>query len=314
MSDVTFQFGVVPNRYQDVVQRAAVLYQLRGVSRDSQDVRGKTTELLDQWRARIGSLTAAGWDPSASGTNRYSILYVRNCKPSFAITGHRTRCCTRQTICPWCYARWVRKVWMVIDADFPAPDQLPANPDEVEAGHEFRAITLDEESIEPVRRHSTTFRYRMIERCHEFVRPVLPTEDSISTTIPQQLHTLLTGVAESRGRLVELVNPVGAFLYTTLEPTADATAWKITHRQLFKMQQGHDLPVELAAATNGYINRYDRPTRREIMQTVARVCRYPAGLMAGDADRTVQLLTAARDMRFKSNAFYRSFRSVTRYE
>lgn len=204
---------------------------------------------------------------------------------------------------------------MIIDADFPAPDPIPPTPDETEAGRELRSIFLDQEPAEPEgRRHSNTFRYWMIERYHEFVRPVLPTEEGVSTTIPQQLHTLLTGIVDGRSQLIEMVNPVGAFLYTTVEPTEDTTGWRIKHRQLFKLPQGHDLPERIVTATNGHINRYDRPTRREIMQTVARVCRYPVALMTGDPDRTVQFLTVSRGMRFRSHACYRSFRNTTLYE
>ena len=117
-----------------------------------------------------------------------------------------------------------------------------------------------------------------------------------------------------RQQIVQLVDPVGAFLYTTIEPTDDLQHWKIHHRQLFKLLPDQQFPADIAAATNGRVKREDRPTRREVMQAVAHVCRYPTALITGDAERTVQLLTARQHVRFKSNASFRGFRTPKQYE
>ncbi len=311
MADVEFQFYGVPNRYQDIVQRMAVLYPFRGQSRNSDDVRRQTQEMLDQWRARIGSLTSAGWEPHLGARSQHSISFVRNCKPTFAISGHRTRCCNLNMLCPFCYARWVREIWMAIDADFPAPDPIPRTVDEEAAGRELRAIMLDEEPEEPVRQFNNVFRFHVVERHHYFTRPVLPLDNQQGITLTQNLTGLLQNIVQGRRQLIEMVDPVGAFVYTTLEPFNNGTEWRIHHRQIFKLTPEQDIPTPLAESTRGRITRYNRPTRRDILQIVARVCRYPKGLITGNPDRTVQLLATRRAIKFHSFARFRSFRQST---
>lgn len=316
MSDVKFQFYDVPNRYQDVIQRMAVLYPLRGVCANMDAVREKTSELLDQWRARIGSLTAEGWMPRVTDAvyRSHSIMYARNCKPTFAISGHRTRACTLAVICPFCYARWVRELWMLIDANFPAPDPTPVQPgDELEQQNQ-RVIMLDDSVVDQVRRPTNTYRYRMIERHHRFYRPVLPEDNPDGITVEQNLRDLLDNIEASRAGLIKEVDPVGAFLYTTIEPHQQGQQWKIHHRQIFKVLPGHELPERISAGTNGSIAYSDRPTRRDVLQAVANVCRYPRGLLTGEVERVVQLLNVRRNIQFRGCARFRSFRQTVTYE
>ncbi len=314
MSDVKFQFYAVPNRYQDVIQRMAVLYPLRGQASDADGVRRHTQDLLDQWRARIGALTSAGWEPRQGSSSNHSILYARNCIPTFAITGHRTRCCMHKLICPFCYARWTRDIWRSIDADFPVPDPVEPTPEETEAGRELRSIMLDTDVEEQPRAHQNVFRFHLVERHHYFFRPVLPEDNSQGITLAQNLAGLLNNIEEGRSRLVSLVDPIGAFVYTTLEPWNQGQQWRIHHRQIFKLLPGQDIPEEIVASTTGRITRFQRPTRKDILKVVARVCSYPKGLITGSAERTVQLLAVRRAINFRGYGRFRSFRTTTEYE
>lgn len=310
MSDVEFQFYGVPNRYQDVIQRMAVMYAIRQPARTLDDVRDMTALLLDQWRARVGALISAGWEPNIGARSQHSILYARNCKPTFTISSHRTRPCKNTAVCPWCYARWVRDVWRSIDANMPAPDLVEPTPEEIAAGRELRSIVIDDGDPDPPRRHTTEFRYHLVERHHYFYRDVLPEPNPGGLTISTNLEGLLNNIEEQRTALVRMVDPAAAFLYNTLEPWEQGRQWKIHSRQLFKLLPEHDFPAQVVEATQGRVVRHTRPTRREVIQIVARICRYPVDLMIGDPDRTVELLHTRRRIRFRSYVRYRGFRQT----
>ena len=314
MSDVIFKFQAVPNRYQDVIQRMAVLYALRQPAQTAHDVVELTQQLVDQWRARIGALTSAGWEPSAGTRANHSILYARNCKPTFVMTLQRTRPCHNRLVCPFCYARWVREVWQMIDAEFPAPDPVAPTTEETEAGRVLRSIALDTESEEPALPHRTTFRFHLVERHHYFTRPVLPEGNPQGLTLFQNLAGLLNNIEQQRSAVVDMVDPVGAFIYTTIEPDEQRQHWRLHHRQIFKLTPDQEFPKSIEDATSGRLTRYDRPTRKDILQIVARVCRYPVTLITGDPERTVQLLTARRNTNFRGYSRFRSFRRTRQYD
>ena len=309
MSDVEFQYGNVPNRYQDVIQRMTTLYPLRGIGTTDAQVKAKVRELHEQWRARVGSLTTAGWEPSQGARAQHSILYARNCLPTFVLTNRKTRPCKNRLLCPFCYARWTREVWQAIDGNFPAPDPIEEIAEaESEAGRELRSIMPDDD-VEDREHHTTVFRFHLVERHHTFYRPVVAGDNTLAHT----LAGLLQDIENQRKNVVRLVDPVGAFIYTTLEPTDDCREWKIHHRQLYKMIPEQDFPQEIADNTTGSVTRFERPTRRVILSATARACRYPIKLMTGDAERTLQLLDVRRRSNFRGHARFRSFRN-SRYE
>jgi len=308
MSDIEYEFSAVPNRYQDVVQRMAVLYALyRPVGDNNDAIRSITKATLDGWRARVGTLTAAGWEPSRGQRAAHSILYARNCKPTFVMTDKRTRPCNNRLVCPFCYARWVRQVWMQIDSCFPAPSRPGPSAEELELGRELRAITLDEEPIEDEDRR-VQFPWHLVERHHTFYMDVVPADNPLDLDVRGYLVELLRNLQDIRGNTVRRVDPVGAFIYTTVEPSEDGRQWKFHHRQLFKLTANHEFSPELVSQTDGPVVRHVRPTRRVILQAVARACRYPIALMRGDAERTVQLLEARRALNFRGHSRFRSFR------
>lgn len=304
MPDVDFTLYAVPNRYQDVVQRMAVLSAIRQPAWTSDQVRELTVKLIDQWRARVGSLTSAGWEPSTGNRAQHSILYARNCRPAFVMTSPPTRPCRNVLVCPWCYARWVRDVWAVIDTDMPAPDP-PVTPDETtEDGREYRSIILDTANDEPVDNRAF-FRFHLLERHHTYYRPLTDG----GRTVEQTLTVLMNGIAQSRKLLVDRVDPIGAFIYTTIEPwERGQQQWKIHNRQVFKLTPEQDFPADIVQSTHGRVTRYERPTRKEILRIIARTCRYPVELITGDADLTARLIMTRRAIRFRGHERFRSFR------
>ena len=309
MSDLTFELGAVPNRYQDVVQRMAVLYELRRVAETTAEVGPLTEDLIRQWRARIGAITNGGWSPRLAARGANAVNFARNCRPTFVISRPATRPCNHRLICPFCYARWVREIWQQIDGNFPAPDP-EAEEEHAFNGREMRALLLDDETLtDENRTHSSTFRFHLVARKHTFYRDVLPSPNPHGMTVPEHLTDLLADIRVRRAEIIKMVDPVGAFLYTTIEPWNGGTQWKMCHRQLFKMLPTKEFPSEIAIHTNGYVTRYARPTRKVIMKAVAKACQYPAGLMTGDAERTVELLAARQQSNFRGYGKFRSFRN-----
>ena len=310
MSDVEYNLLDVPNRYQDVIQRMAVMHALRAqLPNTDEQVRAATYAMIEQWRARIGTLAAAGWEPKTGPNCQHVIAYARNCRPTFCMTTYKMRPCSNRLICPWCYARWVREVWMNIDGSFPAPDPIEPDPLELEAGREFRSIVLENGVSDAGQSHRTVFRFHLVERHHVFYRPVVPTDNPRGITLADQLTGILQQVELRRKEIVRQVDPVGAFIYTTVEPYDQGRQWKLHHRQLFKMTPEQDFPANIAENTNGSLRRFARPARRVILQAVARACRYPTALMVGDAERTVQLLDIRRRSNFRGHARFRGFRN-----
>jgi len=302
MNDTSFEFGAVPNRYPDKVQRIAVLHRLQQQSSSAEEIRDSVQRLVGRWRARINELVTAGWSPRSTGDIKHNIMYARNCKPTFVMTEQRTRPCRSVLVCPFCYARWVRDVWQVIDGNFPPGRYPDAEIDE--EGRELRAIELTPPATQETRR--TEFRYKLVLRQHEFTRPVVPDENDMPAS--QHLASILKSIVENRKVIIDMVDPVGAFMYTTIEPTQDRMNWLIKHRQLFKLEQAHPIPEALVQATKGSIDPFCRPTRAIVLKAVAMACAYPVGLMQGDPDMVVDLLAARSAVKFKGSAKIRSFR------
>jgi len=302
MTDVTFKFGNVPGRYIDKVQRIAVLYPLRDVAAHTEDVLRKTQEVVEQWRARVGSLTELGW--LSQGKKAHTTTYLRNCTPAFVMAYPLTRPCGLKSICPSCYARWVRKIWERLDAEL-----MPAEDTGV-ATRETRGLTIPRTASQPPVRRRVTGQFHLIERRHTFYRPVID-EQAPDMTVEQYLAILLRNIQQQRSETVQLVDPVGAFLYTTIEPVRRGTAWKIQHRQLFKLTPDQVFPEKLVTGVNGHVNRHDLQTidRDDLVQIIGRICHYPTKLMTGDPLRVLQLLYVRGYVKFRSNESFRSFRN-----
>jgi len=296
MADYEFTFHGEPQRYVDIVQRLAVLYPLRKRSQGF-SVTAETIKLQEQWRARIGNLTNQGW---LSGNTSHSVLYARNCVPTFALANPITRTCRNYTICPFCYARRVREVWQRIDSCFPAPDPVELTEEEQSLGREFRNVLIDPDDT-PTTQRQPEFRYHMLFRKHTFNREVTDGNGVI-----EALRKLMQQITSARASFIRLIDPVGALLYTTFEPNTEGTKWVITNRQLLKIRADVATPERLTAV--GKCERIERPTRKLICRYVAQTCRYPVGLMTGDPERTKQLLETKKSMKFRTHMSYRGFR------
>lgn len=298
MRDLEFELGAVPQRYQDVVQRMAVLNRLRGIAGTPNDVRKHTYELIEQWRARIGALTNAGWIKKASN-GMVTWAPLRNCLPTFTVTtGRPLRVCRHAVICPFCYARDVRENWLLVDADLQRTNKLQEP--------EIENMTEDTESETPEAFSSWESPYHWIERRHTFRRPTCIETNDIAT-VTSTLISLLKTTADSRSSFVSRINPVGAFVFVTVVPTDDCTEWEFVSRQLLKIRKDAMIPDDVVANTNGVVRRHTHPTRAVMVRAVARTWAYPVGMMTGNPIMTALLLNIRKSTRFRAAAAYRQF-------
>src|SRR4051812_8062563 len=94
---------IVLTRYVDLVQILAVLSPCFGGTRVP-EVLGQAAAIRMRWRTRVAALKALGYAPlvAEEATANHALL-MRDCRPTFAITGSKGRCCHRNYICPFCW-------------------------------------------------------------------------------------------------------------------------------------------------------------------------------------------------------------------
>jgi len=279
--DREWTFGVVPRRLVDEVQLQAVLYPLTGrlgarnmpLADEEQIIRESTALLVDLWRSRLSSLTELGWVPDPGSPN--SATYCRNCLPTFATATPRTRTCCRRYICPFCWARWVRSVWLNIEKAFPKPAK---NGD------------------------SAIFPFHLVEHYHTLTVPPLP-DDAVNWNPVTWIGAYVKELVSYRGEAIRRIQAPGAFSLTTVEPVR--RGWRIRHRRLYKVAADYEIEED---TLRGYVTRHERPSKTVIAKTVGRVCRYPRCLLRGDPERVFEWLTARQHFPTRLAAAFGAFR------
>ncbi len=199
MSDTYFTPLFIPQTYADRVQRSAVLYQLTGVPTSDKAVADATFQVLRRWRTFLTLMAGYGWSPRQDATmDSGDMQYARNCRPSFMHCRPQTMLCRLDYICPFCYARWVRRVWEMVDLVFPNPRSLEPPPlqisiDEPEdSARQSRVIELP---CEPTPPPPGDYPYWLIERWHETNWPYLPSEEYREASELQPLRRSVREVA-----------------------------------------------------------------------------------------------------------------------
>jgi hypothetical protein len=325
-SDFDFEFRWVPNTYQARIQRAAVLYPTMGIAHTARGISKKTGNLVRVWRARIAVLADAGWSPRKD--NR-GIVYARNCAPAFVYAVPTSRPCSLRGICPFCYARWVREIWMRVDGAFPynraatgaeeyltlsraahgrqASNDLPRVhlPEEQEShmdGRRLRSIVLDDDDV-----HDMVFPYHLVEVHSRGFSPYV--YDGM--TGAALCRRVLTDLVAIRARRMRRIRALGSFVTTTVVPTPDG--WRVRQHELHQVRPDYEIPVH----PRSRVLRHTQPTRRHVFHAVVHVCRYPKMLLYGDAEQTALLMRCRQGHRDAVNpvptvrlsATYGAFRS-----
>lgn len=197
MSDAYFTPLFIPQTYADRVQRGAVLYPLTGEPSRDKPIADATFQVLRRWRNFLTLMAGYGWAPRQDALlDSDDMQYARNCRPTFIHCKPQTMTCKLEYICPFCYARWVRRVWEMVDLTFPNPNSLSPptlqiSIDEPEdSTRQERVIEMEDELVD----HPTdTYPYWLIERWHETNWPYLGTEEYREAA---ELQPLRRSVAE----------------------------------------------------------------------------------------------------------------------
>lgn len=269
---VEFTPGDVPGRYQDLIQRLAVLVPLFGTEAvEPEPVPRLTLKLVDRWRGRVMELAEAGL-PGLAGDDAkawQARKYAMNCLPTFAIVPQRTRCCRLREICPFCWAREVRETWMKIDRAFFAPTggKGPSAFDMVEVG---RDVPL------PLRVNSDRY------------GRVLPEGESI-----EALPEYFAGWAASRHGLIKKSEGLLAS-FQTIHIGFEGGRWVVGHRSILMIDHRGVSYGPKDHSQFRYFRHHGRPDRRTVMHAVAGACRYPTFLLRGDAGLVVRYLGARK--------------------
>lgn len=299
MTDRDYQFEWVPDTYAARVQRRAVLYPLCGLVTTPPEIIAATQNLVRCWRARLHSLREVGWEPRVA---QCQMQYVRNCPPTFAMARPHGRQCRLTYLCPFCYARWVREIWELVDNTFPNPryeisppqrsaeeiteldDDVPAlymSPGE-ETGRMNRVIDLTSGSGGDTA-VAREFPYHLLlrTRTEEFAF----TRGREGETHCDYAAHLLSRLGHARGVTIKQMKTLGAITLTTMEPTNGH--WLVSHRELHIVPNDYVCP-DVA----GELLRVARPTRRELFTAVASAFRYPRQMLYGDAEMVRVVLEA----------------------
>lgn len=287
--DIQFQPEYLPDRYQDRVQRAAVLHRLRRRSHSLKQMTAATITLVGAWRFRLHELYDVGWQPAgetATATAQATKwAFMRNCCPTFVYCTPRTATCCVRHLCPFCYARAVGEVFLRLDKAFPNPRQT---------GPTRRSLT-----DEPLRRVQITdqprpaaqFPYHLLERRVKQLLAFMPEPNLDDHDEFTWLQASLGKIIKARRTRIRRVGALGAYSHMTVEPATGG--WLISLNELFMVPAGFDHShVDKPPGGGSVLRRHARPSRKVIYNAVARVCAYPVGLFAGDVGLAMTALHA----------------------
>jgi hypothetical protein len=276
MPDEAFPIKGVKKNSAAYTQKLSVLWPI--ISRRSlydSDVVLDTTTLLRRWRKRVDALHAAKW-PELQADGK--VQFVRNCPPAGIVIGKENdnlcQCCKLRAICPWCYMRQVAKVFNAVAKLLPnrGATQL----------HSINVLEISGEML----------------MCKADAGSFLSGHLTAWQQVPQ--------------KLLRRLKPLGAYRTISLDPKAidgHKSLWRFRYHILAIVPNNWTMPDWL---DNG--NRKVRTTnvtsKKQLINTVQRTCRYPIGLFRGTISMTIKSLNARRGKR--CNEFTGCLRTLSR--
>jgi hypothetical protein len=370
MSQFHYHAAAVPNRYADRVQQESTLFALMGwpkkplrspkLTREMRDTQiiAKAYALQKLWRARVDSLGNGGWDVAADTPKGIRDRSgAQRCRPTFFIprgaTGFRAdnapgkesfRVCKRMPICPFCYARWVREMWLRVDytlfRDPAGPgreitEQAGTHARMAAGGHTGRArgLTISgqdpedpldtEEPSNPILAHNKGVDL-LWWRVQQLVDPAVVSEliaaNQVSPDVRGRrladlpaMHTEGTALQQTLNYLARWEWPammrhqepqkyhavLGGLQSIVVEPyTRDKKRlFLLTTRRLMILPHGSITDNRKATITKNVtaeIKTIEQPSRQLVVAEMAKLLRYPNGLLRGDGPLTVEALHAPR--------------------
>lgn len=322
---IRFKFGGPYRAAAVMAARETVLTPTtRPVSNDHDLI--EAVKLLSvRWRHAAEQLFEHGWRLSRATSAELSqerLAFLLNCRPPFLRVEQRTYFCRQSLVCPYCYARRIATLYTNVLRRLNLQDEEIQN--EFDLTHEVvhasangrrRTVQLD------LSGRQALAAVRLIERRHEFNIPLLDTEecrdaaarkvplhgertlnDAFPLRSPQQVAAISARLAaafaqmvDKRRELIDTVAPLGAVLYTTVEPWDHC--WHLEHRQLFVVPQDYSLPADIQTRTEGVIREYDNVNAKAVSLAIRRTFAYPQRLLLGDHSLTAIYLNARNGRR-----------------
>jgi hypothetical protein len=296
--DRTIDPGVpLPGNYAAQVMRRAVLVPLRGKLANRAMIERAADSVRASWRARITALAGLGWAPAA-GAAASTLVH---CRRPFTLPDTGTRCCSRRTICPHCWARHVLGVWTRIDSTlFPAGGRA-AGPAARHAPRED--LVLFERTVEYripfsgwIAGHPPEVRALRHWLRVRLQPGLLKTSNGGLLNRPAELRRL--GALGCSG----ILDVTRALLDHGDDRKADPVGWRVQVRQVFTVPRvaadsvadnwriGGE-PIAMGGVPGTLtLTRHDRPGRRLVMTAVARAMAYPRMLLHGPPALALEVL------------------------
>lgn len=271
------------SRPVDQLQRMVVLSPVVGACENPEEIRIGAQLLREQRLRRLQELDDLGWRPCRD--RRYA-EYVRNCPSPFVYTKRRRRPCNVRWQCPFCYAREVGQVYHRICEAFHSPLDISWERGRITARFDDRGIL----ELQLSRAETLEFKPSF-----DFVAQVLEFRVSYANgrlrTCEAQAQDIMRDEVLQRQSFVKAVRPDGAYCSSTIEPSV--SGWVVKRRRLLMLTSGTRIRGDDGGGGNGtFTHRHKRPSMDTILSAVARVLRYPTGLLLGDGRMTVALCRA----------------------
>jgi len=258
--DVQFEISGYPSTAVGLAMREAVFSPLMGNMPVQWGFRDGMLKLIEMWRARAAELFSAGWDRIQG--SRYQCS--RDCPPPFADVSPRgLQPCRLTRICPFCWARDVRRVSIRMD--------------DARCGLQ-RGIR----------------RFDLLEFQHEITDiPFAGPHAATPEMVVAEADRSRPGIA---GRDV-LGGLVSTIIQPPHDPAGENPQWRVTHRVMLLVLPALMRPTDIQQNSR----RLSNPTSRQLALAVARTCRYPTGLMDSNIEPTVALLQAMTDRQMSNH-------------
>jgi hypothetical protein len=270
MPDVKFVWKGVKHTSLAYAAKKAVLWPLtrRRALRNKAVV--KDLKWLQRfWREQLCVLRDAGWKDLATPGK---VQFCRNCPPTIGVAVGEKPCrpCNMRQICPWCYARQIGVLYDALAELLPNRGKLS----------------------EPI---------RLLEIKNKVVMPL--------KDVGKMVNPTLKSFKKSPTDLLKRLAPLGAYYNVHLEPKSvhgHYSAWKFSYSVVALVPLGWEQP-EWLAANGRKIRVTDVYSKQQLVNVIARICRYPVGLLKGDPKLAMISLNARRGTR--SSAMLGCFRN-----
>ena len=369
MSDFHYHAAAVPGRYADRVQQESTLFPVMGwpkkplrvpkltIEARKTQIIAKAYSLQKLWRERVETLGDAGWDVTGNTPKGLRDRSgAQRCRPTFFIpsgaTGFRAnnapgkesfRCCNRVPICPFCYARWVREMWLRVDytlfRDPAGPGRditervlSQAQQGTARAGR-TRGLTISdrdpgdpsdtEEPANPILAHNKGVDL-IWWRVQQLVDPDVVDSQIAAFQVPSDVRkrrlvdvpAMLTprdAVHQTLNYLARWEWPtmmchrepqryhsvLGGMQSVVVEPytLGEHRKFVITTRRLMIVPHGSitdNRKGTIAKKVTAEVKTIEQPSRKIVVAEMAKLLRYPSGLLRGDVPLTVAALYAPR--------------------